>query len=140
MQKVLEFVVANWDAIAGLVGTLVVWLWSRPVIQGRVAMAQAKLNELHLAKAAEIAKAVVAEMYQTTVRELKATGKFDAKTKAAIAASAGAKLKSELAAQDLGFLSALTPSLIEMAVNALKNDAPYSLPKTVPVEGPELPQ
>jgi hypothetical protein len=133
MQKVLEFVVTNWDAIAGIVGTLLAWLWMQPAIAAKRAAFQTKLDALHLTKAQLIAEAVVASAYQTTVRKLKETGKFDADMKQAVAESAARTLKQQLADANLGFLGNLAPSLIEYAVNTLKDSAPAK-----PIEGPEL--
>jgi LPS O-antigen subunit length determinant protein (WzzB/FepE family) len=136
MQRIAEFIVANWDAIAGIAVTVIAWLWSRPVIAERKAKADEWLRVHRLNAAVDIATGIVSEVYRATVRELKSAGKFDADAKARVANEAASALRRELTENGLAMLQNLAPALVELAVNRMKVDAITA----APVDGPELVQ
>jgi hypothetical protein len=136
MQRIAEFIVANWDAIAGIAVTVIAWLWSRPVIAERKAKADEWLRVHRLNAAVDIATGIVSEVYRATVRELKSAGKFDADSKARVANEAASALRRELTENGLAMLQNLAPALVELAVNRMKVDAITA----APIDGPEIDQ
>lgn len=116
----MDFIIAHLDQILSVAGIVVAWILARPWAQEKAAAAKAWAAKTNTEKVWQIVLGVVAEIYNDSVRELKASGKFDDATKRVIAARATALVKKELTEHGLEFAQSALPGLVELAVSYLK--------------------
>jgi len=116
----MEFLSENADVILKLIAALVGAGFAvlKATEKGKAVAGWLKARKMQ--KAFALCVNVCTQIYDETVRTLKANGKFDAKAKAKVKAQAIEILKTQFAENGLGILKDLIPVLIEDAVSYLK--------------------
>jgi hypothetical protein len=145
----MEAIIKNWDAIVGLLTLLLGWIMALPKVQAWFVDLDRRTQEYQLEAMKRLALGIVADIYQETVRTLKAEGTFDAAAKRRVKNYAVERLISVAKKEGLNVAREVLPALVELAVNKLKGDAKSAAPfspasgpasdSPLSMSGPELP-
>lgn len=123
----MDFVIQNWDTIAQVLLLVLGFIMSLPWAKTKLAQANIFIEAHNLNRLRQVAVGTAAHLYANAIREMKANGKWNAHTKTLIFNQARDLIIEAATREGLPFLKEQIPSLIEWAVNKLKNDAPGKL-------------